>query len=208
MNEEENNMKGIILATLLCALVIIISRYLFPVAEITPQTTEQAKISEQTATAPAIEETQAESEIFPVDQILSSAPRINIENEAIEGSLRVQGARFDDLLLRKYKQTLSADSADVELLAPAKTKSPYYAEFGWLSTQKGVKTPNKDTIWTVKGKQLTPDTPIVMEYNAPQGLRFIRTVSLDKNYMFTITDSVENNSNQTSQTGIWLYLPE
>ena len=197
MNEEENNMKGIILATLLCALVIIISRYLFPVAEITPQTTEQAKISEQTATAPAREETQTESEIFPVDQILSSAPRINIENEAIEGSLRVQGARFDDLLLRKYKQTLSADSADVELLAPAKTKSPYYAEFGWLSTQKGVKTPNKDTIWTVKGKQLTPDTPIVMEYNAPQGLRFIRTVSLDKNYMFTITDSVENNSNQT-----------
>lgn len=194
MNEEQTNMKGLILATILCALVIVISRYLFPVAEVT--NTPQATPSTEVAT-PAVQETTADAEkIYPVEQILKQNARININNNDIEGTIRVQGSRFDDLMLKKYKQTLAENSPEVELLAPSKSASPYYAEFGWLSTQKGVKVPDSQTIWTVKGNELTPSTPITLEWNNGQGLRFIRTISVDNNYMFTINDSVENNTNK------------
>ena len=59
MNEEQTNMKGLILATILCALVIIISRYLFPVAEVTntPQTTPSTEVA-----TPAVQEAATEAE--------------------------------------------------------------------------------------------------------------------------------------------------
>ncbi len=137
MYDEENNTKGIILATILCAIVIIASRYLFP-------QTEQTVPATPTPTAPlnAPQEemlqanTKAEEKIYPVEQVLQQNPRIEISNAAVKGSIRVKGARFDDLMLDKYKQTLSPDSPDVELLTPAQTESPYFAEFGWLQTAK------------------------------------------------------------------------
>lgn len=55
----------------------------------------------------------------------------------------------------KYKQTLSPDSPDVELLTPAKTANPYYAEFGWLAADPAVRLPDAHTLWTVKGRELT-----------------------------------------------------
>ena len=198
MYDEENNTKGIILATILCALVIIASRYLFPQPEQPAPAAEaqtNAVISEKQEPI-AANTTSAEEEIYPVEQVLQQNSRIKISNAAVKGSIRVEGARFDDLMLDKYKQTLSPDSPDVELLTPAQTESPYFAEFGWLSTQAGVRVPNSKTIWQVKGKELTPDSPIVLEWNNGQGLRFVRTITLDKNYMFSIADSVENNSNK------------
>ena len=182
MYDEENNTKGIILATILCALVIIASRYLFPQPEQPAPAAEaqtNAVISEKQEPI-AANTSSAEEEIYPVEQVLQQNPRIKISNAAVKGSIRVEGARFDDLMLDKYKQTLSPDSPDVELLTPAQTESPYFAEFGWLSTQ-----------WQVKGKELTPDSPIVLEWNNGQGLRFVRTITLDKNYMFSIADSVD-----------------
>ena len=56
--------------------------------------------------------------------------------------------------------------------------------------------PNSETIWKSKGQELTPKTPLVLEWNNGQGLKFIRKISLDKNYLFTISDTVENNTAQ------------
>lgn len=136
-------------------------------------------------------------ETVSVEKALKNDARIKIENNDIHGSIRLKGARLDSLYLKKYKQSLEEDSPEVELLTPAKTEAPYYAEMGWVSTNPKIKVPDARSVWTVKQASLTPDSPITLEWNNGQGLKFIRKVTLDKDYMFKIQQSVENNTNET-----------
>lgn len=129
-----------------------------------------------------------------VENALKDDARISIGNDDLRGSLRLKGARLDSLYLKKYKQTLDADSAEIELLTPAKTETPYYAEMGWISLDANVKVPDANTVWSVRQNNLTPDSPVVLEWDNGQGLRFIRRISLDKAYMFDIQQDVENNT--------------
>ena len=195
MKEE---MKGIYWAVILSIAVIFVTNYFFPRKPATTPATPEV---------PAVE-TVAEKVERPLDNVTDETPlevsevlgkdaRIKIKNAAVSGSLRIKGARFDEILLDKYKQTLETDSADVELFAPAKTAAPYYAEFGWLPQDAAVRTPNADTLWNVKGRELTPQTPVTLEWNNGQGLTFVRRISLDDNYMFTIEQSVENNTGRS-----------
>ncbi len=134
--------------------------------------------------------------MISVDKALDADARLVIENDDIRGSLRLKGARFDSLYLKKYKQTLEADSPEIELLTPAKTEIPYYTEMGWISTNPQIKVPDAHSVWTVQQAKLTPDSPVTLEWSNGQGLKFIRRISLDKNYLFKIQQSVENNTNQ------------
>ncbi len=197
MEEENTNSKGLILAIIFSIVIIMLSNYLFP-AEPAPAAAEadapSVAASTQTITSSAALSSTDNLQPLPIEQVLNQNPRVAVSNSAVTGSIRIKGARFDDLLLEKYKQTLAADSPDVEILAPSQTAHPYYAEFGWLSNDPQLKLPNSDTIWQVKGQELTPSSPITLEWNNRQGLRFIRTVSIDDNYMFTVSDSVENNT--------------
>ena len=178
-----DEMKGLFLAIILSIAVIFITNYFFP-----SQTPSQGtKISAPQANLPSTPVTdtdtqellQAEPET--TQEVIAKDSRIQISSSALSGSIRTKGGRLDNLMLEKYKQTLEEGSPDVELFAPAQTQAPYYAEFGWLSTNPKVNLPNKDTIWSVKGQKLTPETPIVMEWNNGQGLKFIRKISLDDN---------------------------
>ena len=137
------------------------------------------------------------AEIMASAEAVRQDSRIHIKNASLTGSIRVKGARFDNLLLEKYKQTLEIDSPDVELFAPAKTAAPYYAEFGWLSSDSSLRMPDHSTVWTVRGGELTPETPVVLEWNNGQGLKFIRKISLDADYMFNIQQDVENDTGRT-----------
>jgi len=200
MHEE---MKGLFLAIVLSIAVIFITNRLFPGQTVS---TQNAVVVEN-APAPATPLPQ-ENLITADTKELMDAPlssetvikedtRINIKNAALKGSVRLKGARLDNLLLAKYKQTLDEDSPDVELFSPAKTAAPYYAEFGWLSSDASLHLPDKNTVWTVRGSELTPESPIVLEWNNGQGLKFIRKISLDNNYMFSIQQDVENNTNRS-----------
>ncbi|MBP5353233.1 MAG: membrane protein insertase YidC, partial [Alphaproteobacteria bacterium] len=101
----------------------------------------------------------------------------------------------DNLNLNKYKQTIDDNSATVELLTPSKTAHPYFAEFGWLSTDKNLILPSSNTVWMVEGNaSLTPETPITLVWYNGQGVKFINQISVDKNYLFTLKQSVENNT--------------
>ena len=193
MNEDENtNFKSLFLAIILCVGVIMLSNYLFPVKHTPPR--PQPEATSQVQEIPAGQPEEQPAAPLEVSQALEQDSRINIQNEALSGSIRLKGARFDNIVLRKYKQGLEKDSPEIELLSPSQTAHPYYAEFGWLSSDNSLKLPNSETRWTAKGKELSPDTPIILEWNNGQGFRFIRSIKLDKNYMFTITDSVENNT--------------
>ena len=191
---SSDDFKSFITAVFLSALVVLGFNYFFP-----QQTTETTVVTEeaQTPVAEEIPETNdtAVTIYAPVDEVLKQDDRLKISNGVINGSIRLKGARFDEILLDKYKLTLDADSPDVELLSPAKTENSYYADYGWLSSDKSLLLPNKDTLWTVAGNQeLTPNTPVTLVWQNGQGVKFMYTISLDDNYLFDIKQTVENNS--------------
>ena len=202
MREE---MRGLFLAIVLSIVAIFITNRFFPgktVPAAAPAVTEEAPLPQ---TPLPQEKIKADELIAAADtaEIMASAEavrqdsRIHIKNASLTGSIRVKGARFDNLLLEKYKQTLENDSPDVELFAPAKTAAPYYAEFGWLSSDSSLRMPDHNPVWTVRGGELTPETPVVLEWNNGQGLKFIRKISLDADYMFNIQQDVENDTGRT-----------
>ena len=191
---SSDDFKSFITAVFLSALVVLGFNYFFP-----QQTTETTVVTEeaQTPVAEEVPETNdtAVTIYAPVDEVLKQDDRLKISNGVINGSIRLKGARFDEILLDKYKLTLDADSPDVELLSPAKTENSYYADYGWLSGDKNLLLPNKDTLWTVAGNQeLTPSTPVTLVWQNGQGVKFMYTISLDDNYLFDIKQTVENNS--------------
>lgn len=191
MKEE---VKNLYIAIMLSVLVIFGVNYFFPTPKETPQNdiivTPEVESTETIVT----NENLTEEKILSVDDVLANRENITIQNTDLNGSIRVKGARFDNLLLTKYKQTLEENSSDVELLSPSQTQTPYFAEFGWLSADKNIKLPNSETLWEANGKKLTPETPITFIWDNGEGLKFIKTISVDEHYLFNISQTVENNT--------------
>ncbi|MEX0285149.1 MAG: membrane protein insertase YidC [Paracoccaceae bacterium] len=197
--------KNLILATALSFLVILVWFVLFPPPEQTP-TTEQAEITAvegtevQTPTASGTGTTgdasAATEEALPEEQ----AARVDIDTPRLKGSLSLSGGRIDELFLKDYKVSIDEGAPIVELLSPVGTESAYYALYGWApgTGVGGDDVPGPNTLWTVEqGETLGVDTPITLKWENGKGLTFRRTVSVDENYMFTVTQSVENTSQST-----------
>lgn len=127
------------------------------------------------------------------DDVISAGRRITISSEHLHGSISLKGARFDDLTLADYKETLDENSPDVVLLSPSGTDAAYYAEFGWIG--KG-KRPDVDTVWKTDSMTLSAGGKVTLKWDNGEGLKFIRTISLDDNYMFTVNQRVENSTDE------------
>ncbi|MEO0543158.1 MAG: membrane protein insertase YidC [Pseudomonadota bacterium] len=125
------------------------------------------------------------------DAALATAERIIIDTPTLHGSLNLRGARFDDLTLANYHDTVDPTSPEVVVLSPIETERAYFAEFGYTGLEGA---PGPDTVWTLtSGTELTPASPIVLTYEAPNNLIFERRVSVDQNFMFTISDTITND---------------
>jgi YidC/Oxa1 family membrane protein insertase len=121
--------------------------------------------------------------------------RIPILTPTVRGSLKLVGARFDDLKLRKYHETTDSNSPEIELLAPSGTQYPYFTQFGWSAPDGRTPVPDDKTPWKlVGGETLSPGHPVVLSWDNGQGLTFTRTIAVDDQYMFTVTDRVANAS--------------
>lgn len=204
LKKEPNSNLNLIWATVLAIVAVFVFDFFFPAPEsdLAPKV-ENAKIAVP-ATVPSSDKTlksslkdtgipspQPEAKILSVAEALANDARIKIENDEIKGSIRLKGARFDEIVLKKYRETDAKDSPLVELFAPAGTKNPKYAEFGFVSSDE-VELPNSQTIWKANGNSLSVENPLVLTWTNKSGLKFTRTISLDEKYMFTIKDKVEN----------------
>jgi YidC/Oxa1 family membrane protein insertase len=131
------------------------------------------------------------------EQALAGGARVAIETPRLKGSVALRGGRIDDLLLTGYRETIRPDSPNIVLFSPANAPNGYYAEFGWVAGQ-GASTalPNAETLWSAAGGKLTQDQPLLLTWNNGQGLDFRREIAVDKDYMFTVKDSVENAGGQ------------
>jgi YidC/Oxa1 family membrane protein insertase len=147
----------------------------------------------QTLTGPA-----ANGFLTPA-QALAGSPRIRIDTPKLSGSIALAGARFDDLSLNLYHDTIDPKSHAVQLLRPYGAESAFYAAFPWVGSdgRPAPGLPDQNTPWTAPaGAVLTPATPLVLTYDNGRGLVFTRTISIDQNYMFAIADRVTNTGAQ------------
>jgi YidC/Oxa1 family membrane protein insertase len=83
----------------------------------------------------------------------------------------------------------------VELFRPEGMRHAFFAQFAWGGPNIPGGVPNSATPWRLtQGSVLTPTTPVTLVWDNGQGLRFTRRVSVDDQYMFTVTDTVANFS--------------
>jgi YidC/Oxa1 family membrane protein insertase len=130
------------------------------------------------------------------DAIRESA-RLDIDTPSLRGSIALKGGRIDDLVLAKYRETVDPGSPNVVLLSPSGAPNPYYAEYGWVAAAGALPLPDRDSVWKAEGAgPLTPEAPVTLVWDNGQGLVFRRRIAVDDNYVFTVTDAVENKSNR------------
>ena len=127
--------------------------------------------------------------------LASGGARVTFENDKVDGSIRLTGAQIDNLRLKKYRVELDPKSDEVVFLTPQGTAAATYAETGWAAAPGSqTRVPDATTVWTSSSNALSPETPVTLTWDNGQGQVFKRRISIDQDYMFTVTDSVQNNS--------------
>ena len=128
------------------------------------------------------------------DQAIAATKRVKIDTPSLEGSINLTGARLDDLKLKHYTETVDKNSPEIELLNPSSLPNGYFAEIGFVGNDTTGAVPGADTVWSVEGNPtLTPSTPVTLTFTNDKGLTFKRTISIDNEYMFTVSDTVQNS---------------
>lgn len=126
---------------------------------------------------------------------LSDAPtRLEIRSDQLVGSLNLRGARLDDLRLLNYPTTLEADAPPVQLLMPQGAGDFWHAQFGWVGAAgQELALPDETSLWQVVSQgALTPQNAARLRWQNGSGLVVTRTIALDEDFLFTITDEVDN----------------
>jgi YidC/Oxa1 family membrane protein insertase len=206
--------KNLILATALSFLVILGWFWLFPPEQpvnpapnaTTLATTTPAAPTQQadgTSTPSASGTLPATPQVFATEEesraaALAKSSRVQIKTPRLAGSFSLRGALLDDLSLSDYNVKLNDPSKKVTLLSPIQPKDGYWACLAWWSPGKSVPAagmPNATTEWRVKeGDILTETTPVTLQWDNGQGLVFENKISVDANYMFSVNQTVHNNS--------------
>jgi hypothetical protein len=172
----------------------------FPPKPVT--TTEQtastgAPSAPSSSAAPSAPAAVTEQPLADRNQVIAAAARIAVHSPRLTGSIDLKGGRLDDLVLNDYHETVDPTSPNIVLLSPVGAANAYYADFGWVAQEPGVALPTADTVWQVQGDQLAPGHPVTLTWDNGQGLKFERRFELDDNFMFKVTQRVENGSGQT-----------
>jgi YidC/Oxa1 family membrane protein insertase len=196
-----NNNKNMLFAIALAAAVLFLWQYFIAAPATKVEQARQASLSHQEKTKPSIAGAPVLPGIATGDTHMSRAAalkaggkRVVIDTAMVDGSILLKGARLDDLRLKKYHDTVDPKSPEIVLLAPKSTDYPYYAEFGWVGgAGSQQKLPDDNSVWSQAGNgTLSPGHPVTLTWDNGQGLVFTRTIAIDDQYMFTVTDSVAN----------------
>jgi YidC/Oxa1 family membrane protein insertase len=193
-DNQSPDVKNIVLAVVLSTMVLlgwtVVADRFFPTEAPTPVASSAAPAGAPAAAAlqgaaPAIAGPGA---ILGRDAALAASPRVAIDTPRLKGSINLTGARFDDLVLPSYRQTNDKASPPVRLFSPSRTADSQFAQFGWV----GALAPPATAVWTADRPTLTQATPVTLSTTAPSGLVFRQKISVDKDFLFTVEQSIEN----------------
>ena len=181
-----------IMAIVLSAFVLIGWNYFFP-----PIPTAHPAAQVTAAGAPAAPGAVALPQGAPAvpaqtrDAAIGGSGRVMIDTPSLRGSVNLKGGLIDDITLKAYRETTDPKSANIVLFSPAGSPEPYWAETGFVSPDKGVKTPGRDSVWTADSDKLSADGKVTLSFDNSAGLVFKREISVDSKYMFALKDWVE-----------------
>ena len=154
----------------------------------------------QTDSAPQIEATRdmqtGTQPVIRKDAAFAKTPRLQIETPSLSGSIALMGARFDDLILREYGARIGEDAPRQRLLNRQGEAGHWQAHHGFVAAQgSSITLPDEKTVWQIVGNRtLTPDTPVTLRHETPEGVVLEQYISVDKDYLFTIRQSAQNGS--------------
>jgi YidC/Oxa1 family membrane protein insertase len=205
--------KNLILATVLSFLVIlgwfVGGPMLFPQwfpTETQAVDTAAPASTDAAAPAPSTAAGTATAPDAPSTEPLPEAARLTIDTPKLSGSISMLGGRLDDLSLKTYHETVEPGSPTVRLLSPVGKDTPYYAVFGWApgAGLTADDVPGAKSEWKIaSGGTLSPGKPVTLHWENGKGLNFTRTIAVDDNFMFTVTDGVENTG--TTPASLYSY---
>ena len=202
MTEDTRNL---ILAIGLSLLVIIGWNHFFAqpqianVREAQTRSDTAPKLPEDNAGAPGLPAAEAPAAKAKLSraEALASNPRIKLETPALAGSINLRGGRLDDVELKGYRETTDPKSANIVLLAPNDSPNPYFVSTGFIpKAGTSIKVPTPDSLWSADAQTLTPGKPVTLTFDNGEGLIFRRLIAADDEFMFKITETVENKSAQ------------
>jgi len=206
MNGNRPDTRNYLIALLLSAFVLLFWHFLF----IAPMAERQKLAAERAAAAQKLAEGEGPAaagvpgmpgSAGPVKAqtreaaLASGGARLVFENDKVDGSIRLTGAQIDNLRLKKYREKLDPASDEVIFLTPRGTASATFAETGWVPAPGSqTRVPDATSVWTSSDTALSPGKPVTLSWDNGQGLVFIRRIAIDENYMFSVTDGVQNNT--------------
>lgn len=194
--------RNIIIAIGLVVVILIGWQFLLPTPERAPtpsQTTQQGSgiSADDVEVSVQRQDSEPAATLRPREEALALSPRITVEAPRMHGSIALRGARFDDVTLKDYRETVEDGSPEITMFSPDDAASPYYAQFGWLaagSDTDAIALPDGNTLWTASGNTLTPETPVTLSWDNGAGLVFERIISVDEQFAFTVVQQVRNTT--------------
>ena len=136
--------------------------------------------------------------VKPRPDMIAATQRVAIKTPTMTGSINLTGGRLDDIELSDYYKTVEKKER-VALLSPARSPFPRYVETGWVGGKDAPALPDDKTIWRVEeGEILTPETPVTLTASVG-GLRFERVFTVDKDFGFSVTNKVTNETDKDVQ---------
>tara|TARA_B100000945_G_scaffold42867_1_gene29099 strand:- start:815 stop:2542 length:1728 start_codon:yes stop_codon:yes gene_type:complete len=130
---------------------------------------------------------------------LQSSARVNIDTQSLVGSINLKGLKIDDIVLKKYQETLDENSSNIRVLSPLSTENGYEVSFGWLKDKNAnFETPTSESEWKLisSSNTLRENNELEFEWSNNTGQIYRTSISVDENYLFSINQKIINNSNQ------------
>lgn len=179
--EQKRNMMVFFIVTLL---IMLGYSYFFPQSvPVAQQQTQQ-----ESAQVQDVRTARNTHQRAAVSTRTEKVETIKIENARISGTVSTKGLKFNNIILKDYKEKYYSS----EKVSVFGGDRPYFASSGWIAEDPSVILPDENSCWSANQTTLTPDSPVVLTWDNGDGLLFMKTISLDDNFVFTITDSVKN----------------
>ena len=185
------NQKNLFLAIIISMAIIFGFQLLVPQPERTPMTEEQT--NDESLVDLSIQKSSSTILADRGDVIIQSG-RVNFDNSKIKGSINLNGAVIDDLILEEFRETLDPTSDLIEFLNPLGSDNAYYLDTGWVSSDSTIELPNSSSIWIADKNTIGVNEPVKLTWTSDQNITFEKIITLDENYLFSVDQRVINNS--------------
>lgn len=190
------DLKNLFVAILLSTIVLIGWQYFYESPrkaklEAMQEKQKISKLKQKEESAQKLRKSISDEDII----IDSEVGQISVNTQKLQGTISLKGLRFDNLYLKDYKETLAKDSNLVQLFSKEGAKANF-AEFGWIkdSSNSNFSVPTKNSVWRCDSLNLSSKKPVNCYWRSPENIYYFINISIDENYLFTISQTIENQS--------------